>query len=69
MSHVDIQSMTPTERLALMGELWDSLAPEDVPVTDAERAELDRRLDEMEHSGEPGVDVLEALRGIRERLR
>jgi len=36
------------ERLRLVQALWDSIAeaPESVPITDAERAELDRRLDD-----------------------
>ncbi|HVS08595.1 MAG TPA: addiction module protein, partial [Planctomycetota bacterium] len=47
-ANVDIKNLTTEERLALLGDIWDSLEPEDVPFTDAQRAELDRRLDDLE---------------------
>jgi putative addiction module component (TIGR02574 family) len=50
MPAIDIDAMEPEERLRLIGDLWDSLTenPEDVSLTPAQRAELDRRLDRME---------------------
>ena len=38
--------MTPEQRLRHVQALWDRIAenPDDVPVTDAQRDELDRRL-------------------------
>ena len=68
-SNVDIKGLTPEERLALLGEIWDSLNPEDVPVTDAQRAELDRRLDDLERDRDLGIPWDEVLRQIRERPR
>ena len=44
MATLDISRLTPKERLDLIGELWDSLSPADVPLTSAHKAELDRRL-------------------------
>lgn len=44
MATLDISRLTPKERLDLIGELWDSLSPADVPLTPAHKAELDRRL-------------------------
>ncbi len=44
MTTLDIARMTPRERLDLIGELWDSLAPEDVRLTPAQDAELARRM-------------------------
>lgn len=43
----DILQMTPAERLELIGEIWDSLSssPESIPLTEAQKAELDRRLE------------------------
>ncbi len=41
---IDIQAMTPEERLELIEELWASLDPEDIPVSDEVKAELERRL-------------------------
>ncbi|MBN1319543.1 MAG: addiction module protein [Thermoleophilia bacterium] len=50
MPAIDIGAMEPEERLRLIGDLWDSLSenPEDVGLTPAQRAELDRRLDRLE---------------------
>ncbi len=65
---VDINKLTPEERLALIGDLWDSLRarPEPVPVTLAQQKELDRRLDELD-SGKAAVisweDVKRRLHG------
>ena len=44
MTSLDIAKLTPPERLALIGELWDSLAPEDVGFSPAQNAELARRM-------------------------
>src|SRR5256885_7744984 len=43
----EILQLPATERLKLLEEIWDSLAatPEEVPIPDWHRAELDRRLD------------------------
>ncbi len=40
--------MSVDDRLALIGRLWDSLDDGDVPVTAAQREELERRLAEPE---------------------
>jgi putative addiction module component (TIGR02574 family) len=41
----EIQSLSVADRLQLLEEIWDSLleTPETVPVTDAQRKELERR--------------------------
>lgn len=44
MPAVDIAHLTPRERLDLISELWDSLAPEDVRLTPAQDAEIARRM-------------------------
>ena len=64
---IDIASLTPPERLRLLEELWDSFAsePEGVPLTPAPRAELDRRLDDLDAEGPvviPWDDVLSRIR-------
>lgn len=38
----EIQSLSPTERLTLIGDLWDSL--DDAPLSPAQASELERRL-------------------------
>ena len=44
-----VASLSAADRLELIGAVWDTLAPEDLPVTDAERALLDARLADMEN--------------------
>jgi putative addiction module component (TIGR02574 family) len=68
---VDIASLTPEERLDLLEELWNSLTTtqQDIPLTDAQRAELDRRLDELEAEGPVGIPWDEVLSRIRNRER
>ena len=43
-------SLSPEERLELIGAVWDSLSPNDLPVSEAERALLDDRLADMERN-------------------
>ena len=51
----EITRLSPEERLTLIGELWDSLDPADVPVTPTQRAELRRRLDSFEQDRSGGI--------------
>ncbi len=64
---LDIHKLNPDERLRLIEELWDSLCeiPDAVPLTDAQRAELDRRLDDLEREGPIGIPWEDVLRRIR----
>ncbi len=68
---LDIAALSPEERLNLLEQLWDSLAvqPEAVPLTQAQRAELDRRLDDLEAEGPVGIPWDEVLSRIRSRRR
>jgi putative addiction module component (TIGR02574 family) len=54
-------------RLKLVEDLWDSIAADQnkLPLTEAQKAELDNRLDEFEVDGdlgEPSSVVLERIR-------
>jgi putative addiction module component (TIGR02574 family) len=40
----ELARLSPRQRLDLIESLWESLEDEDVPVTDTQRAELDRRI-------------------------
>ena len=68
---VSIADLNPEERLRMIEELWDSLSeqPGSVPLTDAQRQELDRRLDDLERSGPVGIPWEEVLKQIRSRSR
>lgn len=67
MSTIDIAKLSPEERLKLLEQLWDSLSPEAVPITDAQNEELDRRLDEFGREGPVGIPWNEVLDRIRNR--
>jgi putative addiction module component (TIGR02574 family) len=43
-----VSSLSPAQRLELVGKVWDTLSPEDRLVTDVKRALLDTRLGDME---------------------
>ena len=70
---LDIERLSPDERLELMEQLWESLRkePSSVPLTNAQREELDRRLDDLESDIQKGVPLGipwdEVLQRIRNR--
>ena len=66
---IDISRLSVAERLELAELLWTSIAqtPEEVPVTAAQRAELDRRLDDAERDGGGGIAWEEVVARLRER--
>jgi putative addiction module component (TIGR02574 family) len=41
----ELARLSPQQRLDLIERLWDSLKDEDIPLTGAQRAELDRRIE------------------------
>ena len=47
-----VSSLSPADRLELIGKIWDTLSPEDIPVTDAERQLLDARLADIDQHPE-----------------
>ena len=63
----DILQMSVAERIQLVEDIWDSLAasPESVPVTDAQKAELDRRL--QAHAQNP--DEVISWDGLKDKVR
>jgi putative addiction module component (TIGR02574 family) len=51
----EIVRLTPSERLALIAQLWDSLEHEQLPLTNAQEAELERRLTSLDVDRRNGV--------------
>lgn len=68
---VNVEDLTTEERLRLLEDLWNSLSqtPEAIPLTQDQREELDRRLDDLEREGPVGIPWEEVLRQIRSRTR
>lgn len=56
-SIADIMDLSPAERIRLVEDIWDSLAesPQSVPLTDAQRKELDSRLEDHLDDPESGA--------------
>ncbi len=71
MATIHIANLSLEERLQLLDELWESLSrtAEAIPLTSAQRAELDRRLDELEREGPAGIPWEDVLRQIRVRAQ
>jgi putative addiction module component (TIGR02574 family) len=44
MSLQDILNMPPSDRIDLVEQIWDSIKPEDIEISKAQKKELDRRI-------------------------
>jgi len=53
----DVLQLSVSERIQLAEDIWDSIAanPDSLPLTDAERQELDRRLNSYARNPDEGV--------------
>jgi putative addiction module component (TIGR02574 family) len=51
----ELERLTPPERLALISQLWDSLENDQLPLTAAQRAELDSRLATLDQDRREGI--------------
>lgn len=58
------RQLTAEERLRLIEELWDSLDPDQTPLYDWQREELDRRLDALDEGATTGAPWPE----VRDRI-
>ena len=66
LTYDELARLTPPERLALISQLWDSLEADQLPLTAAQQAELDRRLDTIDQDRREGI-TWEALKTELER--
>ena len=63
----ELARLSPRQRLALIEALWESLDDEDVPVTEAQRAELDRRIAGFEQDREQSISWDQLRAELRQR--
>jgi putative addiction module component (TIGR02574 family) len=61
-----LERLTPPQRLALISQLWDSLEDHQLPLTPAQRAELDRRLATLDQDARERI-IWAALKAELER--
>ena len=66
----NILKLPSEDRLRLVEDIWDSIAADQsaLDLTEAQRTELDKRLDNFEKDGEIGRDASEVIAEIRSRL-
>lgn len=63
----DILQLSVSERIQLAEDIWDSIAanPESLSLTDAERQELDRRLESYARNPDEGVSWDDLKKRVR----
>ena len=63
----DILQMSVAERIQLVEDIWDSIAasPESISVTDAQKEELDRRLQAHAQNPDEGISWDEVKEKVR----
>ena len=67
LTRLHVLSLSVPERIQLIEDIWDTVAevPEEVTMTDAQRVEIDRRLDAYHQNPEEGSP----WGMVRERIR
>ena len=65
----DFTHLTPKERLDLIGELWDSIEADTIPLTAAQEAELDRRLETLDEDIKYGMDAADSAAELERRYK
>lgn len=65
-----LHELSIDEKIQLVEELWDSIAADqaELPMTEEQRSEIDRRLDEFDADGDVGRDARSVLADIRRKL-
>ena len=51
----ELLKLSPQDRIEIAQDLWDSLDEKDLPLTDEQAAELERRMAEMEDNPSTGI--------------
>ena len=69
MPSLDYSHLSTRERIDLIGEIWDSIDAETVPLSAIQEAELDRRLATLDDDIAQGKEAAEVLADLRHRYR
>ncbi|WP_215884448.1 addiction module protein [Acidithiobacillus sulfurivorans] len=66
----ELRELPVEERIKLVEELWDSIASDQktLPLTEEQKAELDRRLEAYKADGNRGRLASESISEIRRKL-
>jgi len=71
-SAIEFEHLSRDQRLDLIEELWESLTDnerDDIPLTDAQRTELDRRLALLDREGPVGMSLKEVIDEIKRKSK
>lgn len=65
----DILDLSVSERILLVEDIWDSIAevPDEIPLTEAQKKELDSRLEAYRQNPAAGSPWAEVRKRIRRR--
>ena len=63
----ELARLSPRQRLELIERLWESLEDEDLPLTETQRAQLDRRIEGFDQDREPSIPWERLKAELRER--
>ena len=68
---INLDDFSPEEQLDLLEQIWDRLSqdPANVPLSEAQRRELDRRLDDLDADIQAGRTLGEPWAEVRKRLK
>lgn len=68
--NLKLKELPVDERVKLVEDLWDSIAADQhaLPLTNEQKAELDRRLNAYEIDKNPGRPAADVVADIRRRL-
>ena len=66
----EYQELSIPERIQLVEDIWDSIALDckDLPVTDAQKTELDKRMGRMGKEGSDDIDAKQFLAELKSKL-
>ncbi len=66
----NLRTLPISEKIRLVEDIWDSIPADQsaLPMTDEQRAELDKRLDAYESDELKGRDASAAIADIKKRL-
>jgi len=63
----ELARLSPRQRLDLIASLWESLDDKDLPLTEAQRAELDRRIADFDRDQEYSIPWDQLSAELRQR--
>lgn len=63
-----VKTLSVAERIELIGAVWETLSPSEVPVSQQEKALLDVRLADMEQNPEDQSTWSEVQARLRQKL-